>query len=240
MTRPQKIPNYPTQTINGPFWSNSLKADTERNSGLICSYQIGSPTDKFFAVLKNVTSLSATSIGACAYEHSGAISKYRPTFANSIGGMGDPFRSLTTSVPAYCSSSTDVPFTWFIGIDRYTALYALSDATTDPKSAPVRREISDASLASEWMNRYFDNHPEINPSELLALRRAVIEFFPGAGAAFDLVTDPEEGWTRLVMKVSTVVDSFEARLEQEENFYNRVDSSQELRRAMSYVIVSFS
>jgi hypothetical protein len=63
--------------------------------------------------------------------------------------------------------------------------------------------------------------------------------FPEAELSLKVVTDPEEGWNKLVISVITKEDDLDRRVVLEDKFYSRVDDDVRLGETMRYVVVSF-
>jgi hypothetical protein len=101
----------------------------------------------------------------------------------------------------------------------------------------------DSTFTTPWLNDdardYLREHSDFKVTTLAAVRSAVIRAFPQAQIDFEIIVDPEEGWSRLIMNVSTGIDDFDARLESEDSFYSFADSNAEVRDALQHVIVSF-
>lgn len=53
-------------------------------------------------------------------------------------------------------------------------------------------------------------------------------------------TDPEEGWTKVILAASTGIDDLEERINKEDNFFAIVDRDPALKSALRHTIISFS
>lgn len=174
------------------------------------------------------------------------------TAVPNIASMTDDFGAVTNSSGlrkvvaiaafAFCMGSATA------GQANYVGAQVTGSPNTLILGASDRRKDDEESLlyaGFPWMTQelldFMSEHQNLSAISIDWLRDTLRTVF-GNNIQMDFRThtDPEEGWTKVILNACTGVEDIMARIEKEDDFFAIVDRNPKLKSALGHTIISFS